>query len=127
MKPIEIYSLKTSKHGIYILNNAAIVYKKAFSGTYPYSRVTIKLLLPIETIVNLTEKKCRASRAIVLEITKTGKKDRFVTACSIYDNNFKYVVGETVHPKKPFDMSREQCGSGIHFFRTLKEAREYAL
>ena len=46
--------------------------------------------------------------------------------CSMYDYDFTYTVGQWVKCKKPFDEDRWQtCASGIHFFMTFDEARDY--
>lgn len=41
---------------------------------------------------------------------------------SMHDDRFKYVVGQTVKPRKAFSMSDLECASGIHFFLTKKNA-----
>ena len=78
---------------------------------------------------NNVENKHRASSAKVLEIIsmKSGRKCK--TAKSKHDFSFKYKVGETVRPiGAKFDMSSfEVCTSGIHFFLTEEEARNYYL
>ena len=44
----------------------------------------------------------------------------------IFKLAFKYVVGETVTPEYEFDDNVYcECGSGIHFFETIKEATNY--
>lgn len=73
--------------------------------------------------------KCRAACARVLEIRKfpfvgpTGRKLRF--GYSDYDSDFVYRVGATVRPKRSYSTRRIECDSGIHFFLTEQEAREY--
>jgi hypothetical protein len=65
---------------------------------------------------NATTRKCRAEYAVVLD----GE------GFSRHDPNFKYEVGKTVRPTKPFCEDRfEECSSGIHFFLTRDEAKNY--
>jgi hypothetical protein len=73
-----------------------------------------------------TGRKCRASHAKVISLTKGGKKVK--TGVSCRDKNFRYEVGKSVKTKEPFCPDiREECASGIHFFLTKKEAEEYNL
>lgn len=86
----------------------------------------VKLLIPEDAKRSSAYgRKCRCSKAIVLEITgKNGKPLK--KAKSQYDNEFEYRVGETVQPTKPFDEDRwNECASGIHFFITKQEAIDY--
>jgi len=70
--------------------------------------------------------KCRAAKAKVLAITDMdGRKKR--VAHSDYDWRFQYRVGEWVKPKQGYDPAFYECASGIHFFLTEDEARNYSL
>jgi hypothetical protein len=91
---------------------ALIVYKKVSNGI-------AKLRIPEDALrSNGTGRKCRASRAFVLECPKGS--------VSLHDPDFKYIVGETVTPELPFCDDRwKECASGIHFFLTRKEAESY--
>ena len=84
--------------------------------------VIVKLLIPKEAKRSHSfGRKCRAEFAEVLEIYDETKE-----AFSSHDNNFKYEVGKTVKPLKPFSENwLEECESGIHFFITKVEAEEY--
>jgi len=84
-----------------------------------------KLLIPAEAKrSHAFGRKCRAEYAEVLEITKGCRKLK--TAVSNHDSNFKYEVGKTVKPTRPFsDNWLEECESGIHFFITKIEAINY--
>ena len=85
----------------------------------------VELLIPKGNIVfSINNSKCRTNSAKVLKITdKNGKKVK--TAKSLYDNKFIYTVGETVEVDD-FDLRYNvECSTGIHFFRTRKEAEEY--
>lgn len=38
---------------------------------------------------------------------------------------FRYEIGKLVEPKNKFCLKKEECASGIHFFRTRKEAMDW--
>ena len=89
--------------------------------------VIVKLLIPADAQrSNATTRKCRASKAKVLDIQNLGGESLDgVTANSKYDKDFIYRKGETVHVFD-FDMNRwNECAPGIHFFITRQEAVEY--
>ena len=89
--------------------------------------VIVKLLIPADAQrSNATTRKCRASKAKVLDIQNPdGESLDGVTANSKYDVDFIYRKGETVHVDD-FDMNRwNECAPGIHFFITRQEAVEY--
>jgi len=45
---------------------------------------------------------------------------------SIWDKTFNYRIGQTAKPNLPFNSNiREDCGSGIHFYLTKKEAANH--
>jgi len=114
-----------------------IVYKKVVIGetdykvpryydcTAIYRYGVAKLLIPKGTAVYLTSTKCRASKAKVLEIKALGRSTTYPEAVSMHHDKFKYKVGATVNARKGLSRKFQQCESGIHFFRTLKEARAY--
>ena len=87
----------------------------------------VKLLIPSDAKrSSSTGRKCRCSKAKVLEIYNldgTIAEEREVK--SNYDNSFIYKVGEIVEVTD-FDENRwEECASGIHFFMQRKEAIDY--
>ena len=87
----------------------------------------VKLLIPSDAKrSSSTGRKCRCSKAKVLEIFNldgTIAEEREVK--SNYDNSFIYKVGETVEVAD-FDENRwEECAKGIHFFMQRKEAIDY--
>ena len=87
----------------------------------------VKLLIPSDAQrSNSTGRKCRASKAKVLDIQdKDGNSLKDTIAYSSYDEDFAYKVGETVHVED-FDTDRwNECAPGIHFFITRIEAVEY--
>ena len=70
---------------------------------------------------NSTGRKCRASKALVVETPNHEE------AISSYDSKFTYREGEIVSVAD-FDTDRwKECSFGIHFFLTREEAEEYDL
>ena len=91
--------------------------------------ILVKLRIPEEAKrSNATGRKCRAKFADVLEMINLDDKQKQITeAVSLYDDTFKYVVGERVVPKEPWNDDRwEECASGIHFYITRIEAENHA-
>lgn len=106
-----------------------IGWKKAWTDdTMPPKSVIVKLLIPADAQrSNATGRKCRASKARVLDLQdKQGNSlPPDTTAYSGYDTDFTYKKGETVHVEN-FDTNRwNECAPGIHFFITRIEAAEY--
>lgn len=105
-----------------------IGFKKAF--TFPNMQPCIvELEIPADAKrSNATGRKCRASKAKVISITREDGnpiEDGF-EAYSSHDVNFIYKVGNTVEPTEPFDEDRwHECAPGIHFFITREEAVNY--
>ena len=73
---------------------------------------------------NATGRKCRCSKAEVLEITDRDGK-AYDQAISSHDNSFVYRVGETVEVPDFCEDRWEECATGIHFFLTPEEAWDY--
>ena len=66
-------------------------------------------------VFSINGSKCRTNKAKVLE-------GGGVSCC---DNEFTYEKGKT-YEIKDFDLAyNEECSTGIHFFKTRKEAEEY--
>lgn len=106
-----------------------IGWKKAWTDdTMLPKSVIVKLLIPADAQrSNATGRKCRASKARVLDLQdKQGNSlPPDTTAYSGYDTDFTYKKGETVHVEN-FDTNRwNECAPGIHFFITRIEAAEY--
>lgn len=82
--------------------------------------VLVKLLIPEDAKrSSSTSRKCRASKAIVLEVIGAEK------GVSISDFGFIYEAGKEVMPDS-FDEDRwAACSHGIHFFLTRAEAERY--
>lgn len=106
-----------------------IGWKKAWTDNeMPPTPVIVKLLIPSDAQrSNATGRKCRASKARVLDLQdKQGNSlPPDTTAYSGYDTDFTYKKGETVSVED-FDTNRwDECAPGIHFFITRIEAVEY--
>ena len=90
--------------------------------------VIVKLLIPSDAQrSNATGRKCRASKARVLDLQdKQGHSlPPNTTAYSGHDTDFTYKKGETVSVEN-FDTNRwDECAPGIHFFITRIEAVKY--
>lgn len=101
-----------------------IGWKKAKTIAEEYALV--KLLIPEDAKrSSATTRKCRASKAKVLEITiiETGKVVN--TAYGYLYSDLEYRTGEYVYPDS-FDEDRWiECTNGIHFFMTKDEAIDY--
>ena len=106
-----------------------IGWKKAYvDDIMPPRPVIVKLLIPADAQrSNATGRKCRASKARVLDLQdKQGNSlPSDTTAYSGHDTDFTYKKGETMHVED-FDTNRwNECAPGIHFFITRIEAVEY--
>lgn len=87
----------------------------------------VKLEIPADAKrSSATSRKCRASKATVISITKSNGEDAGVSSVhSDYDISFVYTVGETIEVDD-FDEDRwNECSSGIHHFITRNEAVNY--
>lgn len=69
-----------------------------------------------------TSRKCRCSKAKVLSITSIDGEIEYDSACSEYNSNFIYKVGETVEVTDFGEDRWSECSTGIHFFITRDEA-----
>ena len=84
--------------------------------------VLVKLEIPKGAIVFcINGSKCRTNVAKIIKIEGGDGK----IAVSNYDRNFVYKLGKTIRIDD-FDCAYNvECSTGIHFFRTKKEASEY--
>ena len=83
----------------------------------------IKLKIPTDAKrSSSTNRKCRASKAVVVSITELDGTPAWDEVCSDYDKDFVYRVGETVEVQN-FDENRwNECAPGIHHYITREEA-----
>ena len=82
--------------------------------------VIVKLLIPEDAKrSSATSRKCRASKAVVLEVIGAEK------GISKNDETFVYEVGKEVFPDSFDDDRWNECSHGIHFFITRAEAENY--
>lgn len=106
-----------------------IGWKKCRNHGANNAEVIVKLEIPEDAMrSSATGRKCRASKAIVLEIQdiEGNKIDSKAYSTYEHEQDFEYIVGETVEPREPFDENRyEECASGIHFFIDRQEAVDY--
>ena len=86
----------------------------------------VKLFIPSDAKrSSATTRKCRCSKAIVVDITSFDGATHYTNAYSKHDCNFEYKVGECVEVDD-FDTDRwNECSTGIHFFMTRQEAINY--
>lgn len=98
----------------------------SFVGYKKAANCIIKLQIPEDALrSSATSRKCRASKATVLEIVSIDKRQFLEKIASDYDASFIYKVGETVEVEN-FDKDRwNECSTGIHFFMTREEAILY--
>ena len=104
--------------------------KGSFTG---FKKVRGNYIVELEILADAlrssaTGRKCRCSKAKVVSITNPdGSNAKETSACSGWDPNFIYSVGEVVEVKD-FDTNRwNECAPGIHFFITRQEAVDYNL
>lgn len=69
--------------------------------------------------------KCRCSKAEVLKITDLTEGNDLNSCYSFWDLNYVYKVGEIVIPDKFCNDKDIECGNGIHFFMSRKEAEDF--
>ena len=83
--------------------------------------VLVKLLIPEDAQrSSATTRKCRASKALVLDVIGASR------GISSHIPGFVYEKGKLVEPIASFNPNRwEECASGIHFFITREEAETY--
>lgn len=107
-----------------------IAYKKARS--IPDSLIDfciVKLLIPEDAKRSSSfSSKCRASKAIVLDIFDLYDESKHLdTAYSIYDSKFVYHINDTVEVTDFDDNRWEECAPGIHHFLSKQEVINYSI
>lgn len=106
--------------GFYYLCGKDTVYKATRDGI-------VELQITNSPVVKGSENgyKLRTDEAKVVDIKSFSMP--CTRARSIHEKNFYYVLGETVEPRYPFDPAIRECASGIHFFKTKRQAKRYAV
>ena len=99
---------------------AFIGYKKCFNEHL------VQLLIPVDAKrTSATLPSCRCNKAKVIAIKSFDYKENYMEAWSLVDENFVYRVGEWVEVKD-FDEDRwKDSATGIHFWMTREEAKNY--
>ena len=105
---------------------AFVAYKRLAGGNLA------KLEIPADAkrTSSLVGRKCRAEYARVLALSRDDGATWETSGEAVsggHTTTARYVVGEIVRPDSYDDDIRVECTHGIHFFITLREAREYAL
>lgn len=99
----------------------------SFIGYKKAGGFIVKLKIPEDALrSSATTRKCRASKAKVLEIQNIdGSPSDVKAVCPKFDKTFIYKVGKTVEVED-FDTDRwHECASGIHFFIDRNDAVRY--
>lgn len=97
-------------------------YKKCFMESCQ-NMCIVKLEIPVDAYRSSAfGNKCRCSKAKVLDIYNPETGERYKEAMSLFNFNFKYRIGETVECDKWEPCRFVECGGGIHFFMSEKEA-----
>lgn len=86
-------------------------------------RVVLKLEIQADSprTSSLVGRKCRAKKVKVLEALNSIE----LKFSSQHDQNFFYEIGQIIEEPSYNPDIRIECTSGIHFFMTQKEAKEY--
>jgi hypothetical protein len=83
--------------------------------------VLVKLMIPTEAKRSHgTERKCRASEVIVMEVIGAE------VGISMHDGKTEYRAGESVKPESFSEDRWEVCAPGIHFYLTKLEAQKHS-
>lgn len=97
-----------------MLKEPMIGYKKCRHG------VIVTLKIPKGAIVlSINNGKCRTNTAEVIDAEGINE------VVSLHDPTFVYRKGETIYPDGFDCRYNQECGAGIHFFRTKEEAENY--
>ena len=114
LEPAILSDSEENRIGIY-LKKPMIGYKQCREG------IIVTLEIPKGAIVySINNRQCRTNVAKVINVD--GGLEQ---AVSLYDRNFIYRKGEMVYPDEFDCRYNVECGGGIHFFRTRKEAENY--
>lgn len=131
--PITREQLLSGEIGIHKLEEPLVGYKKVncYDNGLHTGSVIVTVTAPKNAnVISGTDSDCfgnkyspkyRTDKFIITEIE--GPISPFITYCSIFDGNFIYQKGLLY--ENNLKMSHERCASGLHFFRDLKDARDY--
>lgn len=98
-----------------ILKEKIIGYKKLTNN------IIATLEIPKGAIVfSINNSKCRTNKAKCIELSNNAK-----IGYSQHDKDFTYEIGKEYEIEDFELMYNVECASGIHFFKTLKEAEKY--
>ena len=97
--------------------------KGEYTGFKKADGKIVEIMIPADAKrSSATERKCRASKAVVISITTLDGDPAGNEVCSDHDKDFVYRVGETVEVQN-FDENRwNECAPGIHHYITREEA-----
>ena len=97
--------------------------KGGYTGFKKANGKIVEIMIPVDAKrSSATERKCRASKAVVISITTLDGDPSGNEVCSDHDKDFVYRVGETVEVQN-FDENRwNECAPGIHHYITREEA-----
>lgn len=99
---------------------AFLGYKKCFNNRL------VQLLIPADAKrTSATLPSCRCNKAKVLTIKSFDYKESYMEAWSLVDDNFVYRVGEWVEVKDFNENRWMDSTTGIHFWLTREEAKNY--
>ena len=99
-----------------------IVQRKLTGWKKCKNNILVKLEIPKGAVVfSINNDKCRTNIAKVVKIVGGDGK----VAVSTHDVNFIYKLGKTIVINDFDCMYNVECSTGIHFFRTMKEAKDY--
>ena len=97
--------------------------KGEYTGFKKANGKIVEIMIPADAKrSSATGRKCRASKAVVINITTLDGDPAGNEVCCDYDKDFVYRVGETVEVQN-FDENRwNECAPGIHHYITREEA-----
>lgn len=132
LKDMPYIPMVCPEEGEFVAWKVVLASTEDFVDGVRHTPVLVKLLIPADAKRSSGfGRKCRASKAKVLEICNLDGREinwKFgYRIHSVWDWDFNYEVGKIVEPEEPFNEDRwSECASGIHFFLNRQEAIEYS-
>lgn len=120
------YPINCPSHGSFI-GWKKVMYKDG-SETGKKSYALVKLEIPEDakrSSASTSSRKCRCSKAKVLEIVDVGTQEPLTRVTSKNFTPTEYIVGEMVYPDSFDDNRWHECSHGIHFFINKEDALNY--